>query len=296
MEDFLQVAVIQTTLDAKLAWGNPNSPKMDMLEAERVWEEIRDAVVPMSRLPRSRKPHIVVMPELAVTANRESMVLQLAEQTGSIVIVGEDFIIDKEGNVENRALIAIPNSWPFGKGRAKRKHFYVGKHFAAKEELIHFKKHGLKFKPSNQFYILDTVDYGKIGISICADFYDIERYAIYKGRVQHIFILAYNKDIKSFYFLAEAISRLVYCNVVICNTGHYGGSIAFSLFSKDYRRYVYKHEGTMLFTSQIISLPVASFVKEQSQGHLEPNEIFKSQPPEYHYSGAQFPVEQGEKE
>lgn len=292
IEKFLRVAIIQTTVDVKLAWGNPTSPSMDQLESERVWQEIRDAVTPMTQLPKSRKPHIIVMPELTLTPNREYLIFQLADQIGSIIMVGEDFLVDNMGNVENRALVAIPNCWPFGKGQAVKKHFYVGKHFAAKEELIHFDQHKLKFKPSNQFYVLDTVNYGKIGISICADFYDIERYAIYKGRVQHIFVLAYNKDIKSFYFLAEAISRLVYCNVVICNTGYYGGSIAFSLFDKDYKRYVYKHEGATLFTSQIISLPVAEFIKEQAQGHLKPNKNFKGQPPEYFYKGPELPDEQ----
>ena len=296
MKDYLRVAIIQTTADIKIAWGNPNNPRMDDLEAERVWQEIRDAVAPMAQLPKSRKPHIVVLPELTLPSNREWMVFQLADQIGSIIMVGEDFIVDRDGNVENRALVAIPGSWPFGDGLALKKHFYVSKHFAAKEELIHFQNHHLRFKPGNQFYVLDTVEYGKIGISICADFYDIERYAIYKGRVQHIFVLAYNKDIRSFYFLAEAISRLVYCNVVICNTGHYGGSIAFSLFNKDYKRYVYKHEGATLFTSQIISLPVAEFVKEQAQGHLMENKSFKSQPPEYHYQGPSIEDENTVKE
>ena len=106
---------------------------------------------------------------------------------------------------------------------------------------------------------------------------------MYKGRVQHIFILAYNQDVKSFYFLAEAISRLVYCNVVICNTGHFGGSIAFSLFDKEYKRYIYKHEGASLFTSQIVSLPVAALVAEQLRDHLDHNDNFKSQPPGYQY-------------
>lgn len=289
IQDSLRVAIIQTTVDASLAWGDPSNPTMDRLEAERVWREIRDAVTPMSQLPASLRPHIVILPELSIKKNKESRVFQLADQIGSIVMVGEDFMLDSKGNVENRALIAIPDSWPFGKGRSTKKHFYVGKHFASKIELKHFDNHHIKFKPCNQFYVLDTVEYGKIGISICADFYDIERYAIYKGRVQHIFVLAYNRDIKSFYFLSEAISRLVYCNVVVCNTGYYGGSIAFSLFEKDYKRYVYKHEGAGLFTSQIITLPVSALIKEQSQKNSAPHGLFKSQPPDYYYQGPVIP-------
>lgn len=36
IEEFLRVAIIQTTADVKLAWGNPTSPTMDQLESERV--------------------------------------------------------------------------------------------------------------------------------------------------------------------------------------------------------------------------------------------------------------------
>jgi len=34
------------------------------------------------------------------------------------------------------------------------------------------------------------------------------------GVVPHMIVIASNRDTNSFYFLAEAISRLVYCNVI----------------------------------------------------------------------------------
>lgn len=279
----IRVAVIQTTLDSSLTWHDDTPLKMNLLEEARIWREIRDAAAPMAQLSDSRKPHFILLPELSLHNKRMGEVRMLAEQTGSIIIGGEDFLIGPDRRVENRALVTIPRKWPFGNGDSQKKQFYIGKHFATKEEGKLLTKHGLEFLSHDKFYILNAGRYGNIGISICADFYDIERYAIYKGRVQHIFILAYNKDVKSFYFLAEAISRLVYCNVVICNSGHYGGSIAFSLFDKEYKRYVYKHEGATLFTSQIIALPVQAFVTEQLREYLEQNDNFKSQPPGYVY-------------
>lgn len=282
-EKEIRVAIIQTTLDADLTWHDDKPLKMDLLEEARVWREIRDSVAPMVQLNESRKPHFILLPELSLHAKRLSEVRMLAEQTGGIVIGGEDYLIGDDNHVENRALVTIPNKWPFGKGISPQKQFYIGKHFAAKGERRMLKKHKLEFQSHDKFYILNAGRYGNIGISICADFYDIERYAIYKGRVQHIFIIAYNQDIKSFYFLAEAISRLVYCNVIICNTGHYGGSIAFSLFDVEYKRYIYKHEGATLFTSQIIALPVEALVTEQLRDHLDSNDLFKSQPPGYVY-------------
>ena len=87
---------------------------------------------------------------------------------------------------------------------------------------------------------------------------------------------------KSFYYLAEAISRIVFCNVVICNTGFYGGSIAFAPYFEDYKRYVYKHEGGNLYTNQIILLPVAGLYIAQTKGC---DTRFKSCPPGYVYKG-----------
>lgn len=138
------------------------------------------------------------------------------------------------------------------------------------------------FSPCNEFYIVDLAGYGKLGVSICADFYDIERYAIYKGRIQHLLIIANNKDVKSFYFLAEAISRLVFCNVVICNSGHYGGSVCFTPAKHEFERYSYKHEGHDLFTTQIVSLPVDALWKAQSENEDALKE-FKNPPPGYEY-------------
>lgn len=282
-EKEIRVAIIQTTMDLSLTWHDDNPFKMNLLEEARIWREIRDAAAPMTQLSNSRKPHFILLPELSLHTKRLGEIRMLAEQTGSIVIGGMDYLVRPDGCVENRALVTIPRNWPFGKGDSQKKQFYIGKHYAAKDEGQLLKKHNLEFLSHDKFYILNAGSSGNIGISICADFYDIERYAIYKGRVRHIFILAYNQDVKSFYFLAEAISRLVYCNVVICNTGHYGGSIAFSLYDKEYKRYIYKHEGATLFTSQIISLPVAPLVTEQLRNPFEHNDHFKSQPPGYVY-------------
>lgn len=151
------------------------------------------------------------------------------------------------------------------------------------EETLFFENCCKTFKPCDQFYLLDAREYGRIGLAICADFYDIERFALYKGRIQHLFILAYNKDVKSFNYLCEAISRLVYCNVVICNTGHYGGSICFSLKDKEWKRYIYRHEGTNLFTSQVVRLPVRDFFETQKIDSVAHEKGFKNQPPGYQW-------------
>lgn len=289
MEKSLKVALIQTTTDYNLAWSEFASykPRMDMAEAQRAHDEASRIIAEYDSLDESRKPDIILLPELAIAKCFQPRLKHWAKQLGCIVIAGHDFEVMPDGKAVNRASIVIPYQWPHGKGETKGKTFLIGKRFPAAEERSYIKNCGFEFDSCERFYLLDAEDYGRIGLAICADFYDIERFTLYKGRVQHLFIIAYNKDIKSFNFLAEAISRLVYCNVVICNTGFYGGSLGFSLYKNEYKRYIYRHEGSGLFTSQIVELPVDSLYQAQKNGDCNnkptDEDEFKSPPPSYNW-------------
>lgn len=288
----LRVAIVQTTLDNRIAWDSSASyaPRMAVTEAKRVWDEILTALTSYRNLSKSAQPEIIVLPELTIPKQYEKDIVDMAVQLESIIIGGCDFKTDDGITVVNRGLMAVPSYWPHGEGKVQSLLFHFGKKNPAALENNYIKsipqksdnKKQMSFYHDDTVYIINLGCYGRLGIAICADFYDIERYAYYKGRIQHLIILAYNKDIKSFYFLAESISRLVYCNTIICNTGHYGGSIAFSLYQKDYNRYVYKHEGKGLYTSQIVSLPVKDLWIAQCDDEHK-LKTFKSMPPGYEY-------------
>lgn len=283
MEKFLKIGVIQAIVNPNLAWSD--TPQMDVYEANVIWRQIQAAFASFQEMSDTKKPDIVVIPELAVATYFESRIKSYAQKIGAIVVAGLDFKRYDKDRVGNRAIFYVPRDWPHGKqvGKVKATSFYFGKHFASREETkIINNDWNMSFVPCNEFYIVDLAEYGKLGVSICADFYDIERYAIYKGRIQHLLIIANNKDIKSFYFLAEAISRLVYCNVVICNSGHYGGSVCFTPAKHEFERYCYKHEGRDLFTAQIVSLPVDALWKAQSENE-DALKDFKNPPPGYKY-------------
>lgn len=283
MEKLLNIGIIQAIVDSNLAWSD--TPQMDVYEANAIWRQIQAAFASFQEMSDTKKPDIVVIPELAVATYFESRIKSYAQKIGAIVVAGLDFKQYDNNRVSNRAIFYVPRDWPHGKqvGKVKATSFYFGKRFASQEETkIINQDWNMSFVPCKEFYIVDLAGYGKLGVSICADFYDIERYAIYKGRIQHLLIIANNKDIKSFYFLAEAISRLVYCNVVICNSGHYGGSVCFTPAKHEYQRYSYKHEGHDLFTTQIVSIPVDALWKAQSEDRDALNG-FKNPPPGYKY-------------
>jgi len=285
LNDFLRVGIIQTTLDNKLAWNDDPNKKITMnhYDAERLWEEVKDGFITIFNLPVNQRPQLIVLPELSIPSYREKDLDDLCKKAAAVVIGGIDFK-EKERNVENKAVVKVPSNWPEQRFSRFVSTFYFGKNFFSELEKEYFKKKEVTGKSYPYIPILDAGEFGNIGVAICADFFDIERFLLYKGRIHHMIVIAYNKDVKSFYFLAEAISRLVYCNVIICNTGYYGGSISFSPYKKEYKRYIYKHEGSKLFTTQIINLPVNELDRAQSNDS-EKNDSFKTPPPGYEKKG-----------
>lgn len=285
----LRVGVIQTTLAPNTTWhqNSVNAPEMDTQAGEAVWNEIETDFRAISEMEESARPEIVLMPEITIPLSKERLLENYARKLKIILIAGLDF--RKHGNyVVNEALVCIPSKWPFNKGTGRGKSFKFGKKYASHDEKEHIKRcsessgEGLSFKPAQEIYILDLDEYGMAGFTICADFYDLDRYAIYRGRIQHLFLLAYNKDLESFRHIAESISRIVYCNVVICNCGYYGGSIVFHPAYDAYSRYIYRHEGANLHSLQVVKIPVRRLMEVQSRGVVNAKDNrLKNLPPGY---------------
>ena len=95
--------------------------------------------------------------------------------------------------------------------------------------------------------------------------------------IQTLFILAYNRDITSFDHLAEAISRTVFCNVIVCNCGYYGGSLAVSPYREPHKRMVYQHSGAKLTNAQIVEIPLSALKNHQNKTGA--SNTFKNLPP-----------------
>ena len=282
MEEYLRIGLIQTSLDQDLAWNMKSGVPITMSQTEelRVWNEIKRGFNSLKSEPDNNRPHIIILPELTVPLSKESELQRIAGRVGSVIIAGLDFHECDNDMVENKAVVFIPKSWPDLSSFGGVSKFYFGKTFFSAEEKEYFNAKSKYGKPWPAMYVLEAGKFGRIGVAICSDFFDIERFLIYRGNIHHMIVIAHNKDVKSYYFLAEVISRLVYCNVVICNTGFYGGSIVFSLYKEEYKRYIYKHEGGKLFTTQILNLPV----KTLHDAQISPSEkdgIFKAKPPGY---------------
>jgi len=271
LRDFINVGFIQTVVEGGVAWPE-GTYQMSVESEERVWAELKKGFIDL--MNGYERPNIIVIPELSVPHGYEVDLRRLANSSSTVVIAGIDFFIDGK-DVANRATVIVPDKWPLLKPSRTCSHFYFGKTFYSNEEEYMFSGSNLIQHP--EIYILGAGEFGNIGVAICSDFFDIERFVVYKGRIHHLIIISHNKDTDSYYFLAEAIARLVYCNVIICNTGEFGDSIAFTPAKHSFRRILYRHKGQGLFSSQVVSLPVDALDKEQDKGVK--NILFKSRPP-----------------
>lgn len=63
MEKLLNIGIIQAIVDPNLAWSD--SPQMDVYEANVIWRQIQAAFASFQGMSDTKKPDIVVIPELA---------------------------------------------------------------------------------------------------------------------------------------------------------------------------------------------------------------------------------------
>ena len=269
----LHVGIIQTSLRADAAWIDDKSGnwqrcvRMSEIEERRAKREIRHFLASLRGL--DRLPDIVLFPELSVPLGFEPMLRRAAEKLESIIVAGLDYRIEAGEpvpTVSNEAIVIVPRRL---RGKQIARHTEVrrvGKTYPAPAEILKLKSisgGGVEFLPHPTVWVFDSPDLGKFAVAICYDFMDLDRIVMYRNKIQTLLILAYNRDTTSFDHVAEALSRMLFCNVVVCNCGQFGGSLAVSPYREPFRRLIYRHAGQGLANAQVVQLPLAILMSHQ---------------------------------
>lgn len=284
----LRVAIVQTSLDPECAWKN--SAKMEPEEEERAISEIRAFFSALHQEPVP--PDIVLLPELSVPTGFENHLRKMATHMRSVVIAGVDYRAGSApGTVHNDALIIVPKRWRDKKMSVNTTVRRIGKTYPAPVEEKKLNSISCHFQRDPTVWLFDGGEIGRFGVLVCYDFLDLERIAMYRKRVHHLFILALNRDTTSFNHVAEAVARMAFCNVIVCNCGYFGGSLAVAPYRLPERRTIYQHAGPKLAAMQVIELPVHNLDMHQN---LNPpifngEDEFKNLPPGYNGNAALVP-------
>jgi predicted amidohydrolase len=280
LNETLRLGLIQTNC-SDLYWTSL-SEEDKIVHAHALWAFVQGCFAGYGT--GVEQPDVVLLPELAIPRRRLFEIEAIASRLGIIVITGVDYLFNRiAGTAVNEAYVIVPERWQSRRAGRISKIIRVGKVYPAPEEKIKLLGGGYAFKGDNLYYLFEADGIGRFGVAVCYDLMDLERATLYAGEIQHLFVLAYNQDTQGFMQIAEALSRVMYCNVVICNTGRYGGSLAIAPYYQPWQRVIYRHEGAALATSQLIEIPVRK-LHDAQQGKDEevvakPQRLFKKRPP-----------------
>lgn len=294
LNDKLRVGVIQTSLNHLNAWDPaaswPGALQISSVEEIRARREIRHLL--SSLHGAERHADFILLPELSVPLGYEKKLRKAAEKLESIVIAGMDYKVlsNSPKTVSNSAVIIVPKKLSGRKIASHTSVRYIGKTFAAPQEDKKLRNLGVSFKPDPAVWLFSDEKLGNFGVAVCYDFMDLDRIVLYCKLIQTLFVLAYNRDTTTFHHVAETIARTVFCNVVVCNCGFCGDSLAVSPFIKPYDRTIYRHTGQHLDNSQLIELPLESLRKHQTQE--ERSDKLKNLPPGFNSDIEVFPKEE----
>jgi len=244
--------------------------------------DILDKILSISYEDRA---HFVLLPEFFLP--RKLLYRFIKERSiryKCIIMGGLEYGTDKNSRnkLVNEAFIVVPeNLFRRTTGR-NATIIKVPKLHPAPEEKDKLEGKGYEFKNGNRIYHFSSKKLGNFAILVCFDFLNLPVQAILQGQIQTLFVLTYNKDIPSFISIAETLLRLLLCNVVICNTGYYGGSAAFTpLREPSYERQVIQINGNRTQVGVTVQLPIKDIWKAQQGQNQIGNRKYFVVPPDY---------------
>jgi hypothetical protein len=225
---------------------------------------------------------LFIAPELSIPKDVENDLIEWSKKTGIVAIYGTEYILNEiHREVRNRYVLL----WPYNDINILKINGF--KKFFNYVEKSEFEKRNIKIKESDKIILFTSKNIGVFSVLICYDALSIEDLATLKGYVDTIFVPAYNKDVNTYKGLADAMSKLVFCNFVIANTGVYGGSVVRIPYYKIHKREALTLEGNGIFGAQVVDIPIKHL---QDYRRTIPkldkdfkNRKFKSFPPGYEY-------------
>lgn len=288
MKDIIKVTVAQYTDGSKTKEEYSNlfdrENGMKYLNGEKQLENFYKGV----SIAKQDEADFLVFPELFIPNEYVyKHIMNVCESSKIVIIGGLEWVYKNSINgskmIENQAFVAIPstlnkNGQTFNERATIIK---LPKLFPAPAEKEFLGKAGYKFQHGNRIYLFKSKKLGNWAVLICVDYLNLPIQRLLQTKIQTLFIVAYNKDIDYFHSLSDSLHRILYCNVIVCNMGNYGGSHVFVPFRKRHKRNVYKNIGNQVNAAVTIGLPLKLIANAQKAQSDQVSKELVSRPPDF---------------
>nr|WP_281364571.1 RNA-directed DNA polymerase [Thermosipho japonicus] len=278
LKPFLRIGIFQPTINYFA--GNYKYINNDMSYKEPIVSMLRKEIIVALKVFQEKDIDLLIAPELSIPKDIEKDIIEWSKKTGKIAIYGTEYYLNND-EVSNRYVLL----WPYNDIYLLKVHGL--KKYFNNVERKYFKERNITIVEDDKIVIYSSENIGVFSILICYDALSLETLSFLKGYVDTIFVPAYNKDVNTYIGLADAMSKLVFCNFVIANTGVYGGSVVRIPYYDIHKREALTLEGNRIFGAQVVDIPIKhlqNYRKEISKMGEEPNDRkFKAFPPGYEY-------------
>ncbi|HCK4322566.1 TPA: hypothetical protein N0J77_000262 [Pseudomonas aeruginosa] len=234
-----------------------------------------------SILRASRQSDYVVFPECSLPRRWAMSVAAKLAQQGISLIAGIEYYDHKNGGriIRNDSLVSLATRWPgypsnivFMQPKLRPSH--------GEAELIR-KAKARQYIPKKENEILPIYEHGKFhfGVLICSDMTNPENRVRFQGKVDGLFVLEWNPDVKTFSFLVEGAAHDVHAFIVQVNNRLYGDSRVRAPYRVEHMRDSVRIKGGIEDYFVIAELDFNSLRKFQRKRNMNDKEaVFKPTP------------------
>ena len=195
-----------------------------------------------------KRPNYLVLPELSIPQEWAWLISKKLLSSNISLITGVEYIHTKKDTtkvVRNPIIkFLVSDDIGFNYMRFYRQDKIEGAH----AESIDLKKiANLELQPNDNYKTKYIYKHGNFYFSslICNELTDIENRMKFRGKIDALFAVEWNRDIKSFNALVESASLDIHSYIIQVNNRQYGDSRIRAPFSEDYQRDIVQVKGGM---------------------------------------------------
>lgn len=266
-----------------------NDIEPDSTRVERLFKLVNDII--KCKMHNRKRIHYVLFPELSIPRELLSYISLLFLKKGISVIAGVEYQVTPNRDqdnlphinrfVSNQLIYVLTVNGKYRQSHAVIRQEKVIPAYPEEKDLYNIGGALLRAESDTKYIINHDGFY--FGGLICNDFLDIDNRAIFKGLIDALVVVEWNKDTNTYNALVEATANDLHTCVMQVNNRKYGDTRLRIPYKEDYQRDVVRVKGGELDYFVVATLPV-TILREFQLNHRSPEKPFKPTPTGYKMS------------